>query len=577
MRILLLYPSHNVPFILIYNFAWALGVALASNPVSLAEFCSDEFSIALILQLSRHRHPKIRRKAMLVLAGLCQDPTGRNYVRLNQGIEWILECLQHPDLHVKANALMAAAHICEDSESQKVMFSLGFIPAVLQLLHDSEDTLCASVGKVMCAVTYQNHSNAMTALNLDVVSQVCAAILRRHSQASIAEHLSSLLANLRVLQPARFEVELKKSGGVRALLHLINDDQVDVVARVSPILADISRGSMKKDVFEADGVVTLSQALRWVVSSKSQAVSIVKDLMHILTAVVPVSPQQALKSFVQAKGFVMTSAVLSQKNMSAAVGPEVLELLRACVDRSPDVVSPFQDAVFEHQGLPSLLDFCFHQDDAVRGDALHVLFAACKDNERNKGALREHQAISMLTSIITTQSHPFDIRRTAFRVALEIGFICPSAPFWQQIESVLQSRELARVSEVSHGVLPSSVAIAAAATPRRERDEELQELRYANEKLLAEKQSTNALLTAKDKEQAVLQQAHADLAQQLQIGQAQSAALQDHIRTLQEQVVALQQQLDEQKRNEPTVQEMRDMMAAVSEFMAVKPGASKRK
>jgi hypothetical protein len=265
LKILRQYATHTMPFVLVHNFTWALAAVLAHNQASVAELCHDASAMAFVLRLSHHSQIKLRRKGLLAVAAMCQHPTGRTFVRLNEGMQWISECLQHADVHVKASALTAAAHLCEDPEAQKVMFEMGFIPSVLAMLHEStDDTLCVAVVKVLRSVTDGNVANVVIALDMDVVSQICTSLLRRHTHALVAWHLSEFLMHLRSLQAERFDADLKACGGIRALLDLTKNDQVDVVARAVAILAEVARTECKKDIFDADGVAVLSRALKWV-------------------------------------------------------------------------------------------------------------------------------------------------------------------------------------------------------------------------------------------------------------------------------------------------------------------------
>jgi hypothetical protein len=84
LRMLMKVETQRIPFLVMYNFAWALGVVIDQNPVGQAEVCNIPGSLNFVLNLCRHTHVKIRRKAMLILTGLCQDSSARVYVRENK-------------------------------------------------------------------------------------------------------------------------------------------------------------------------------------------------------------------------------------------------------------------------------------------------------------------------------------------------------------------------------------------------------------------------------------------------------------------------------------------------------------
>ncbi len=119
-----------------------------------------------------------------------------------------MECLKSKDFQLKCNSLNAAANLCEDPEARQVMLT-GFLPAVLAMFQDSDDLMCASAAKVLRAIIVDHADNAMMALEQDVVSQVCTALLRRHTNVVVADHLSAIIAGLRMLHTVRFDVGIK--------------------------------------------------------------------------------------------------------------------------------------------------------------------------------------------------------------------------------------------------------------------------------------------------------------------------------------------------------------------------------
>ncbi len=62
--------------------------------------------------------------------------------------------------------------MCEDPASRAIMFENKFLPAVMEMLHDADNELCAAVAKVLRAITDGNAENAVMAFELGVVSQV---------------------------------------------------------------------------------------------------------------------------------------------------------------------------------------------------------------------------------------------------------------------------------------------------------------------------------------------------------------------------------------------------------------------
>ncbi len=149
---------------------------------------------------------------------------------LHQGIEYILECLHHADFQLRSNALNAAAAVCEDPASRAIMFENKFLPAVMEMLHDADNELCAAVAKVLRAITDGNAENAVMAFELGVVSQVCTTLLRRARHAVIGEHLSAVLVVLRRHHTERFDRDLRACRGLRAMLQLLRADQARVWA-----------------------------------------------------------------------------------------------------------------------------------------------------------------------------------------------------------------------------------------------------------------------------------------------------------------------------------------------------------
>ena len=84
LRVLRQLDAVRLPFLVVHNFAWALGVAIDRNTVSQAEVCNAPDAIEFALRLARHSQLKIRRKGMLVLGAMCQDDNARAFVRQNK-------------------------------------------------------------------------------------------------------------------------------------------------------------------------------------------------------------------------------------------------------------------------------------------------------------------------------------------------------------------------------------------------------------------------------------------------------------------------------------------------------------
>ncbi len=84
LRVLRQLDFARLPFLVVHNFAWALGVAIDRNTVSQAEVCNAPDAIEFALRLARHSQLKIRRKGMLVLGAMCQDDNARAFVRQNK-------------------------------------------------------------------------------------------------------------------------------------------------------------------------------------------------------------------------------------------------------------------------------------------------------------------------------------------------------------------------------------------------------------------------------------------------------------------------------------------------------------
>ncbi len=291
-----------------------------------------------------------------------------------------------------------------------------------------------------------------------------------------------------------------------------------------------------------------------------------KHVIATISSILPVQRPAALRSFIQAKGFVHTAAILCHKDLAIDIGPQAIELLHACTNEAPDVVTAFQEAIFDLKGLQPLLDMCFHVDDYVRKLALQVVMVACRDNERNKAVLRERQALPMLSAYSSTLVNPVELRRLAFRAALEIGFMCDSAPFWHQMVGLLDARESDHLSDQQR----AAAEHLAAETARRQQQEWF-ELRAAHETLQRTHQTSASRVTAQDAQIEHLTLTNSTLAVQVQSGQQEIAALHDHIRTLQQQVASLTDAQSRTEADKPTVEDLRDFMSSIAKFCNLPP------
>jgi hypothetical protein len=264
------------------------------------------------------------------------------------------------------------------------MFQNKFLPAVLEMLHESDNELCAAVAKVLHAIIDGHADNALAALDLGIVSQVCTTLLRRVNHHKINDHLSALLMVLRRYHVDRFDADLQACRGNRALLQLIRTDQIHVAARIAPMIRDLTRiaglGSVAasaavaaaapqpdvaaapapassaatevdrdagvKDLLDADAVSSITHSLRWIVDdsvnaattnaeTQAQAVSarlaVVRDGCHALLSLLHARRDLVTYDLKRAKGiYVYACAILAHAQLHHELGPVVLELLHTC-------------------------------------------------------------------------------------------------------------------------------------------------------------------------------------------------------------------------------------------------------
>ena len=59
-----------------------------------------------------------------------------------------------------------------------------------------------------------------------------------------------------------------------------------------------------------------------------------------------------------------------------------------------------QAAMLDERALFPLLELCHHASDAVKRMCFQLLIAVCHDCDRNKAALRERHALSMLATFL---------------------------------------------------------------------------------------------------------------------------------------------------------------------------------
>lgn len=202
----------------------------------------------------------------------------------------------------------------------------------------------------------------------------------------------------------------------------------------------------------------------------------------------------------------------------------------------------------------------------------------------------------MLATFLSTPNFPSDLKRAVIRAAMEIGFVCDSNPFWTQIGDVLKERESDQMSEKQR-----ADAAKIAEEERAKRELETHELRMqvgeveskldgANrtierkdgelEKARLERVELMAKVDALGKQFALAQTQQRDLLAQ---AERQQVLLKEHIASLQQMLVASQQETaqararaEELTQEQVSVQELHEYMVAVAKFCNVKPPKARR-
>jgi hypothetical protein len=204
-----------------------------------------------------------------------------------------------------------------------------------------------------------------------------------------------VLVTLRWYHIDRFDREINRCRGMRALLELLKNTQVDVVARIAPLVRDMSKfEALSKELFDADGIIVLAQMLHWVHGGHARAVNIIRDGVASITTLLKTKPEVVVADIRRAKVWSHLSAILSHSVLSPELGPSVLELLHSSTLNVQEVQADLQNALFEQRALFPLLELCYHPDVKIKEWCFSMLVVACHLNERNKAVLRERQALS---------------------------------------------------------------------------------------------------------------------------------------------------------------------------------------
>ena len=216
-----------------------------------------------------------------------------------------------------------------------------------------------------------------------------------------------------------------------------------------------------RELFDSDTVGALAFALRWArkddceallssataVSSSSSssssssaspssssaatALGIVRDASAALLALLRARRDLVVHDLRRASAkspgtYRYACAVLAHAQLQHELGPTVLEIMHACavpgaaggenddeaasassssssshaVALAAPAPADLQAAMLDERALFPLLELCHHASDAVKRMCLQLLIAVCHDCDRNKAALRERHALSMLATFL---------------------------------------------------------------------------------------------------------------------------------------------------------------------------------
>ena len=471
----------------------------------------------------------------------------------------------------------------------------GFLPIVLNMFHDSNDLVCTSACKVLSAIIIDHKENALLALDKDVLSQLCTTLLRRSANLLITDYLSDILVSLRKLHLVRFDYDLKKCRGTRAILQLLNTNNIKVISRIMPIINELSTSdTMQKELFDADGITALTNTLKWVESNAAPVHDIIIGVVNSLTALKKFNKDITSNDFSNVKGYVHVSKILSDKRFFGNVRVQCLELILPVIDM-PDVLPDLQLALIDNNALFPILELAQSPEDEVKRSAFLMLRASAYQNEANKAIYRERQALPILASFMNNSHFPSDLKRLALKAAMEIVFVCESSPFWIYLADVLKVRESEQMSEKQ-----KENELQIADEERKKRELELHSMEMSVTSLNDKIATQASELKAKDEEIAkmkvervdhltkidaigkqflLLQQQQQQLLQQAEL---QRQTLQNHITSIEDQLKLSQRDvaLIAAKNNELTeeritVQDMHEYMVAIAKFCNVKPPAKR--
>eukprot|EP00455_Lapot_gusevi_P006410 TRINITY_DN12745_c0_g1_i3.p1 TRINITY_DN12745_c0_g1~~TRINITY_DN12745_c0_g1_i3.p1 ORF type:complete len:460 (-),score=172.09 TRINITY_DN12745_c0_g1_i3:86-1339(-) len=395
----------------------------------------------------------------------------------------------------------------------------------------------------------------------------------------MADHASYVLAQLRQTQREKFYEDVKRARGVRALLELLKDPQPVVLRRASLILAEMCEMELlRREVLEADGVTALTRTLVYLDYD-----DVIQNCVKALSSLYKLDPSITQHYFARAQGAIMISQVMAKSPVGDFAAQCVQLLHVVSSERSS------QDVIRIHGALFRLLELCHHPDDHVKALCFQALTNLCKDNEINKAQLREREAMPMLATFLTTPHYSSALKRLALRTALEIGFICDSSPFWAHLSDLLSIRESEQQNQQERQQERQQIEEA-----KEKKEAELRALRMDNfqlkqdnetlsskletrsfevERLHTERTEMTLRIAELERANQVLAQKQADLNQNMAV---QTAQLQAHVRTLDEQLRKAQSELTvsqatlkEIHAQQPQVEEMHYYLDKLADFCRI--------
>uniref|UniRef100_A0A7N0RFL2 Kinesin motor domain-containing protein n=1 Tax=Kalanchoe fedtschenkoi TaxID=63787 RepID=A0A7N0RFL2_KALFE len=207
------------------------------------------------------------------------------------GLEKILGLLASEDLDVQIHAVKVVANLAAEDGNQQRIVEEGGLDALLKLLQSSDSTAILRVASGAIA------NLAMNEMNQDLIvsksgGRLLAKTASKTKDLQTLRMVAGAIANL--CGNERLHKILQEDGGIRALLHMAESGNVDVIAQVARGLANFAKCETKGTIHglrKGPSLLLEEGTLSWLIANSNIAASSTRR--HIELAICHLAQNEA--------------------------------------------------------------------------------------------------------------------------------------------------------------------------------------------------------------------------------------------------------------------------------------------